>query len=80
MAVTGDPVFPAFPFFARTKPTGSFFLSRVLLLITVGKWQGEKVERDVIQQKIQACYLKKKKKRKKGLAQGHRVTNQGTGI
>ena len=50
------------------------------MLITVGKWQGERVERDVIQQKIQAYYLKKKKKRKKGLAQGHRVSNKGAGI
>ena len=37
------------------------------MLITVGKWQGERVERDVIQQKIQAYYLKKKKKERKDL-------------
>ena len=55
-----------------------FFLSRVLLLITVGKWQGEKVERDVNTAKNSSMLFKKKKK--KGLAQGHRVTNKGAGI
>lgn len=72
------PSLPSFSILCKDKAHGLLFLSRVLLLITVGKWQGERVERDVIQQKIQAYYLKKK--RKKGLAQGHRVSNKGAGI